>query len=441
MREELTGPAVLAALILFGLFFFQSLAFFADQDWNRGISISLHVFNLLFLTWITIRRVEQLLAPNHIDILFVLFCILVSVSLAAGGVTNGTVERHAQYLIPLTIAPYLCGRQMQAPDLRALRLAIVFSGTAALILLLTDRLTSPASHDVGRWPFFGLDHSPLLGAAILTLSLLGVCSLLVENVAHHTSRTRSVYQFIGLSIIVSVFSLGLIWLTARGWLIAALIGIFVMMMLPALKHNRRRLLLMSLVTSSMVVGFATIPNIDSYAAHQYQVPMGLNAKVSVVPESLKNNFGVNPILPKENCLGLASNNSVAIRWLLYNEAFKQFLAEPITGVGAARFGLRSCGAPSTHPHSIFLQALAELGVMGGVLLALIAYSGTKTLVHAVVRKTPVSELGVPYLFLLSALVANLVAAQIYGNYFTTSAFWLFTGISASCLSQRKKTVT
>lgn len=58
-------------------------------------------------------------------------------------------------------------------------------------------------------------------------------------------------------------------------------------------------------------------------------------------------------------------SSVAIRRVLYGEAVDLALAHPLTGIGASKCGFYSCGGWGAYPHSTFLQAFAELGVVGG----------------------------------------------------------------------------
>ena len=127
---------------------------------------------------------------------------------------------------------------------------------------------------------------------------------------------------------------------------------------------------------------------------------------------------------------------------MYNEALAQFLTKPVTGYGANLFGLHSCVGANGFPHSTVLQGFAELGVLGGgiflalvflaiqaaVKILLLECSGTKGTVlhgwsfHPEGRYAP--------LFLLAFTVAQLIADQIYGNYFMASSFYLILGIAS-----------
>ena len=68
-----------------------------------------------------------------------------------------------------------------------------------------------------------------------------------------------------------------------------------------------------------------------------------------------------------------SPNSAEIRLFLWGEAVRFFKESPFIGIGAGRFGERSC-LKNAFPHSPLLQAFAELGLVGGFLF--LSYIGT-----------------------------------------------------------------
>lgn len=108
-----------------------------------------------------------------------------------------------------------------------------------------------------------------------------------------------------------------------------------------------------------------------------------------------------------------------------------FAHSPIIGVGAARFGDRSCTGASGFPHSTVLQAFSELGLVGGgTLLALLLQAGT-----AFARQNRRDAIGP---FALALFVAFLVADQIYGNLFMASGTYLLLGLAAGTLAEIKR---
>ena len=81
---------------------------------------------------------------------------------------------------------------------------------------------------------------------------------------------------------------------------------------------------------------------------------------------------VTPILKEASCLPFKHGiDSVAMRWVLYQEAVAMFLQDPWIGVGAAAFGKYSCAGIGGFPHSTALQILAELGILGAGLFAIL----------------------------------------------------------------------
>jgi O-antigen ligase len=118
------------------------------------------------------------------------------------------------------------------------------------------------------------------------------------------------------------------------------------------------------------------------------------------------------------------DDTVALRWVLYRQAFELFLAMPLAGTGAGRFGLHTpLNEELTTPHSTLLHVLAELGLLGAVpfaafnllLLWLAFRARTRTLACVVA----------------AAWVYFAVFDQISANYLSTLRYYLFSALLVS----------
>jgi O-antigen ligase len=138
-----------------------------------------------------------------------------------------------------------------------------------------------------------------------------------------------------------------------------------------------------------------------------------------------------PILGETSCQPFRENvNSVAIRWVLYQEAVAMFANNPLFGVGSTRFGECSCTGPGGYPHSTILQAFAELGLIGGGALAALLGLAAATLVRPFLSALQETD-GSVRAFVMALFSVFLVADQISGNYFMSVGMWLILGMAAS----------
>ena len=66
------------------------------------------------------------------------------------------------------------------------------------------------------------------------------------------------------------------------------------------------------------------------------------------------------------------NESLSVRYELYNKSYQMFSSNPVFGIGLGAFGLYAIGEDiRDHPHNMFLEVLIEQGIIGLILLLII----------------------------------------------------------------------
>jgi len=307
-------------------------------------------------------------------------------------------------------------------------------------LSVIDQLVSDSS--TGRWLFFGQDHGPLLVGAIVATALLAIC-VRIAGVAVSTGRVARLCWSYGLVGALTAF---LVWVAARGWLVAAIFGLATLavsaLWQPTLRVKYARLLFFVIVV--VMVSLVTLPRTMSqhYMALLETSAPTLGATQRAVPgHPAVSTPQAGLVLGTKSCVAFKqATSSVAIRWMLYGEAMEMAGKYPLMGVGAARFGDHSCSGVRGYPHSTLLQAMSELGLAGGVvLLALICMALlvlARAFLHTANQIRP-NSVAAP--FALSVSVAFFVADQLYGNYFMSTATYLMLGLVAGILAEQKRT--
>lgn len=425
----LSAAAYPAAILLFGMTFALAAVHFISVPWSTPATAILYSIPAVWVAMIVWQRREILRGFGQMDALFAVFVIVVLVSMAAvQGGAGEAAQKYIRYLPFMMVIPYLCGRMMRAPDIDLLSRITLIAGVAILPLLLLDRFTSPG-RESGRWPFFGQDHGALLVGGLLAAALLALCVrvLSCRNPSARNDRpVRLVY--LGLIGLVTVF---LVWVTARGWLLAGLVGVAITCL--SARHRLITTRIGLLVTVLAIAGIAVVslPRLNPMSGGGYAMLLTQPAPVGA---SLAK---AGPILGEASCQPFKEGiNSVAMRWVLYREAMAMFGEHPYIGIGAARFGENSCTGSGGFPHSTVLQGFAELGLMGGGLLAgFLALAGV-TLVRPLLSVRQGSNWSADA-FVLALFVTFAVADQIYGNYFMSVGTWLMLGIAASMRANNK----
>ena len=414
-------PAYPAAWLLFGMLFTQAMAHFMAIPWPQLATVAVYTVALVWVSVLAWRGRRHVWPVTMLDGLFVGFVSLVSVSLVFQGGVWGEMGTFARYLPFMVVVPYLCGRLMRVSDIALFMRVTLIAGMTILPLLLIDRFTSPG-RDSGRWPFFGLDHGALLAGSLLAVALVALCvsTLDFPNPSERNNRRLRAIQY----CLIGLMTAFLVWLTTRGFLLASLVGVAVTCLSARQHAIWRRVGLLAAVLTIVGLSLSVLPKVDPYFGRMSAAPMDISSLTESVPGA------TGPILGEASCQPFKEgNNSVAMRWVLYQEAVAMFVAHPYWGVGSARFGVYSCTGPMGFPHSTILQGFAELGLVGGGLLVGLLALATVTLVRPFLYGGQGSNWS-EGAFVLALFAAFLVEDQIYGNYFMSAGTWLMLGIAA-----------
>lgn len=420
----LQTPVLPAAILLFGLLFCFALAHFARLAWTQVATIIFYVFLFIWGVWILWQRRTNFLQLKLIDMLFTAYIITVLISLATTQNESVDTTKYMYYMPFMLVLPYICGRLMYAPDRDFFMRISLIGGVLMLPLLLLDRFTSVDS-ETGRWAFFGQNHGALLVGSLIATALIALC---VQTM--YDKNSGYIHQFINYGL-VGLMTIFLVWVTARGWLLAGLLGGGVVCW--ATRHHTyvARIGLLALMISVTVLSFTILPKFDPAFARMSSIQINLPP----LEKGRSNGEMHQPILGEASCKPIqVGADSIAIRGVLYQEAMAMFSKNPIFGIGATKFGEQSCAGLGSFPHSTILQSLAELGGIGGGLFIGLLTIASVTLLRRVVSNRINLNQGVDS-FTLALFVAFILSDQIYGNYFMSVGTWLMLGIAAGMNSK------
>ena len=418
-------PAYPAVLLLYGMLFAFAVTHFTSIPWSPSITIAVYTTALVWvsaLAWWSRRNLGHI---TTIDMLFIGFVLVVSASLVfQGGLQAGGWE-YARFMPFMMIAPYLCGRLMRMRDLDLFSRIVMYAGVGILPLLLLDRMVSTDMMEGPRWTFFGRNHSPLLVGALLAAALLALFVRAADSCNSGGGGRRLLHY--GLIGTLSGF---LVWVSARGWLIASIAGL-VVLVLSTYRDSRLRGAYsrqLAFVVAVMLLSLAVLPRADQFYLGLLTDP----SQVAGPPQV------AGLILGEESCQPFKEGvNSVAMRWVLYREAVAMFVQFPVLGVGAARFGERSCTGAGWYPHSTVLQAFSELGLIGGcMLLGLLLLAAFKLARRGMLGRHHLGES--PVLFAVALSVAFFVSDQFYGTYFMSTGVNFMLGLVSGMPTNNKQ---
>lgn len=436
LEKRLLSSGATASALLFGMIFCLAAAHFAGLVWRQSWTI---VFYGTLLGWVAIhvwRQRRRLRRLASIDVLFFLFIILVLLSLLLLGADDPATARFGRYLPFMAVVPYLCGRVMGARDVHHLAGTAAAGGVVMLALLTIDLLRNLGTYtQYGRWPFFGYNHSALLIGMLLALTLVSLTHRFLTMRGAVSSLAPQLIT-VAATWLVAVAS---VFVAARGALVASAVAVSCLAAISRGRPASSRALFVLTLAGVVTFAFMMLPRPQAqFYANLLTKPDGalggvLFSEIDASPKggSRATVFEPRPILGAASCKPFEEGvNSVAMRWVLYREALAIFLERPWFGVGAARFGRFSCTGVAGFPHSTILQALAELGIVGGgllypgLLLATFVRLGRSVIGGTRAERNRIAE------YVLATFVMYVVADQLYGNYFMATGSYLMIGIAA-----------
>jgi len=404
-------------LLLLGMVFGFAVFHIAGLRW---VPLATQAFYGGLLVWgvlLLLLHWKRFLPWALMDVLFLAFLIFVSVSLLS---MNSDVLFYAKLLPFLVLLPYALGRLTDESDVEIFLRVLPWLGVLLLLLCVIDYLWVPASGPLySRISFFGIDHSPLLIARVLSLSTLALAMFLAGQTL---SSASVIWKTAAMWAIFGVLTIAMVLIAARGVLIVTAVTLVLISAVTRVSVLRKLLLLSYF--GVMVWGSYTM--LPSPVAQFYERLLATGAGGSLVGGV--GNINVDAVRRTDpRCKPLLEGvNSTAIRLVLYREAVDLSLRHPLTGVGAGNFGNHSCAGPKSYPHSTILQAFAELGIIGGGLLLALFASTLVSITRALFSK----KIVVPHaIFWLSLLAFFGMTDQVYGSYFMAAGSFFIFGVS------------
>lgn len=429
IRSNLLSPALPAAALLFGMVFFLAFASFSGLPWQPTATITLYCALFVWVALLAWRQRKLWGGIGVIDVLFGAFIFLVLVSLLIQGFTWAGPWKYGRYLPFMAIMPYMCGRLMRVQDTQLFFRVVASAALVMLMLLAIDYWQNAAMYtELGRWRFFGHYYSSLLIGALLAGSLIAFSfRFLIGGADPSQPLLRRAVGHVALGLVTAA----LVWVAARGAFLAGIMGTICLVLIVRYLPLSRRLAFFLYL--AVIIGLVTFLLPKSHA-ERYETLLTTPFSIYVESASEPAARASGPIMGEASCLPLKQGmNSVAIRWVLYQEAVAMFINSPWWGVGAASFGRHSCAGEMGYPHSAILQAFAELGVIGGLLfVGLILASFISFYQKAVKVNATYSTQAAQQA--LAWFMMYLVATQISGNYFTDAGFYLLAGVAAGMQS-------
>lgn len=439
--DILKSPAAPTAALLYGIVFLFAIAYYVGAPWQRSYTIALYLVLMVWTVLVVFDRVrDRRPSPNRIDYLFASFFIAVLVS-AVVNWWGGTI-RQFELMPVFFVAPYVLGRAMRADDVYMLRNLLIGMGILLLPLILLaylrEILWDDRPYDISPLPIlFGQGHGVMLSGLLLSVTLLGVISVLLTS-SHQQApgrRAAAKGRYVGYALLVSiVVAMG--WISSRGPILAGMVGIIILFLLAPTSARRRKIEI--LVVLVFAIAIAVAHSLQSkhnaaYYAYVIQVPIVVEGVNGDTSDSTRLAGSPVSILGEGACKRIV--DSVSDRWLHYNQAVALFLAKPLFGAGANHYGFYACTGPGSFPHSTVLQVFAELGVFVGMAYCALIWSTLHALMR--MRRDPNQPTTKPvWTWLLTLSVMQLLIAQLSGDYFTSAALYFVMGAAANARDRK-----
>jgi O-antigen ligase len=420
----------LALVLLFGLLCAQALCYFTGIPWERRFTVVLYCIASAWLLILLAVQRRRWWAPCRLDWLVLLFWSVVAISVVCRLELTEDTTAYLLYAPFMVVLPYLCGRLIPICSWHRLMQATLIMGLLVTLLTLMDRFyfASNSTFFV-RWPIFGYDHGRLLVGALFATALTFACVFCLKTSYKNNSKSLSFYFITyGFTILITIV---LVFILARGWLIAGLFGSAIIVLSIKTARVSKRICLIIIIAATAVTSHLTFSKFEPHYSHFLTASYSeTDFNYSFDQFKFKADEKEHA-LTEDRCRALQGAKSSSVRELLYLEALTMFIEAPIVGVGAAKFGHFSCwAAANSYPHSTILQVFAELGLIGGSLfISALILALTILKSQAALARQPTSTQTPAGAFAL--LCVFILADQFYGNYLMATGTWLMLGIAAS----------
>lgn len=399
----------LAVFIVAPLVHLVLFHYFLPSHFGGRSELITGVFYALLVLWLLAaalpNRPYRRFKFDPVDVLFLIFLTGISISAALYG-----FNPWLKFVPFFMVVPYIAARLIDPREF-----GVFFIGLAALCIVAAVIVSFEIADTFGRTvlrtyiSLFGYDHGVSIASNVLGMLLV----LLVAYLAY--PRTYGVAATTWAAILMTPWLVALlVHLQSRASLYGALLVSAGVIALS--KENLRARLALSVYLCSAVIvsGILLAPAASKFL-------------LAPVTESTSN----------WNDESWSSSSSVQQRKVLIGIAVREFIANPVTGIGTGRFAEVS-GIPGAYPHNSVLQAFAELGVIGGSLYLGIAVFLMWRLFGLVGDKLDARRARAWYVLGLWSYL--FVVELVGGNYLMSASFWLVSGLAVSLITSDRESV-
>jgi putative inorganic carbon (hco3(-)) transporter len=153
----------------------------------------------------------------------------------------------------------------------------------------------------------------------------------------------------------------------------------------------------------------------------------------ILPQSV-----VERITTTENADGQLES-SAAERLVLWEKAIELYKASPIVGSGLNSYGVSRIAGSWTSVHNLYLQTMAEQGIVGLLFLIVVMLCALATGIRLLLSgRTPMEKgLGLGFFGCMIATIVTNIFGDRWSYYSTGALFWIFWGIADRMLKNHK----
>lgn len=435
----LQSPAIPSALLLYGILFGFAAVSYLLLPWQKSCTIAFYISILLWATFVTLRRRTDIrLSMSSVDLFFGTFLLLVLVSAVAHW-WSGTAQ-YAMFIPFFFLLPYFLGRMMNDSDILIFWNLLLGMGGVLLFLIPIEFAKAYLPYVGWSNPYlFSQGHGVMLSGLLLSATFLVLVSRLLlagvegEVALANTNNRVSLPLYVVFGLVIIVVG----WISARGSAIAATLSMGVLFAFSSYCGARRKISIGLAFVFFVLIAFVN-PFQAKFSKQYYQAvlqPPVIFLSGESVSDSGDTSFDEEnsipgrgkPILGEKACASI--NDSISDRWVHYQTALAIFFSNPLTGVGANRYGHYSCTGPGWFPHSTALQVLAELGFLGAAIYILLILTAFRAIAKRYFSSRHLATKVISG-WLLGYLAFQLVTSQLYGNYFMSAGLYFVFGVAS-----------